>query len=112
MGGTYAISVVGTAGPVWMTVHRQPCDSNTPIAPIAGHPNVYPLGFAVTAYIRIQGAGLSSGEGYQLRIARWYDDEQRWCGDSLDNDGNGLVDCADQACRQSPECRWPRGPTP
>ena len=29
------------------------------------------------------------------------------CGDDLDNDNDGLVDCSDPDCEQSPLCMWP-----
>ena len=46
--------------------------------------------------------GLDSGD-YGLDGVSWWEREQE-CGDSIDNDGDGLVDCADPDCEEDVAC--------
>lgn len=48
---------------------------------------------------------VSFGQGRLLPMSAGWDPRAEICGNGVDDTGNGLVDCADEACRQTLACR-------
>lgn len=55
------------------------------------------------------GQGLNEVAGPNSLVLEYAEED---CGDGVDNDGNGQVDCADFKCFGVPECVSPASPTP
>lgn len=107
--GPYVISNAGSGSKTWLRVRAGGCNGAEVPGPTKELPDRYFLEAGQTVHVSLFGDGYwrnAEHVFFQLHIAEWTPDgEQGRCGDRLDNDGDGAMDCQEAECASTPECR-------
>jgi len=103
--GVYVISNAGSGPSSQLRVRSGGCNGQE--VPRDGESDRYLLQAGEQLFITLLGDGARQGRStsaFQLHITGFAPEEPGLCADRLDNDGDGLMDCQDDACALTPEC--------